>query len=692
MPGRLKKTNARLLRALAGWTFWAAVVCGAAEKPDFESIRPRIASTTDTVVLATVNGTTITNQVLRSWLDLAKPLRYQELSTEQVLGLPASDLADVISEMGFYVMARVEALKERDFATTGLPEVLDEQWQRALKERYFEKELLEKYPPMTEQEARKWYEDNISLYTEPFTFSVRVIFLSTYRPFIIRKSEIKGNVGTQIARDEIGDIRALNRILDPLTSTPIFTPPHPNAVADFFAWNPEDPLPQSLEMLRFLPPLPPVDGQRVYIPMKEAERKAVRARMEKIVEQLKAGADFTTLAKEHSDEPKDVRGLVIGPLPLPGRPLLESVLDAARKTPVGQMTPILETPHGFLVMEIVSKSDRTVRPFEDVSKQLIQEEAKARQEQAWEEHLRQLFKDPLLKVDRETLMKDGAPDSAVIARVGDFEYTWGDYRRETGRRYSAPPTYEGRLQLLENSAILRQRILLAKAVEMGLENDPRVKMRIAAADTIFRGRAYLEWYALKRIPISDEVLRKFYNDQKDRFREPARYTLRELVRKLEPDVLNDPKGVETLTNFLRNDIAKRIKSERTFAREAAANANWPVRERDRGAARDVAEDYRGPEFAKTLSTLETGRCLGPFQVGDEVFLLWISNRSSIRYRPFDQVRTEVENMYRREHFDQLMLAAEQEIRSRHKLDYMFTFAKKGSDNRGRQSELSSQTR
>ena len=512
-------------------------------KPTFREIQDRIRSTTESVNLARLDTLIVTNEVLRSWLSVAKPTKYEKLSVEQIMALPGPELADVISSLGFYAMAQSDSLKQSDAISTTLLQMATDQRRRILRERFIQKEINEKNPPMTEEEARAWYKEHISSYTQPFTFTCRALFLSTDRPYRLRK----GDTLQSIARSEIGDPFAINRILDSATSAPLFSPVAANAVSLFYNVMPsQGPLPRALGLLRFLPPFPPREGQLLWIPMKAPDRQAIRQRMEKIEAEVKAGADFDLLAKERSEDAPQDRGRMMGPLPLPGRPILQSVLDAVFQTPVGQVTPIIETPHGFLLLKVFEKTDQPVQPFKQVRDQIITEEIKQRRGRAFENMQESLVRDPILKIDREAIMNENAPESQVMARAGDFKYTWEDFRRDTGRRYSMPRTYETRVQLLEGSPQLREEILLAKARELGLDRDPAIRGQLDALDMVFRGRAYHEWYVLHKIPVGVEQLRKLYLDERDRYRYPGECSVRELVIKLEPDDLNDPKKIENV--------------------------------------------------------------------------------------------------------------------------------------------------
>jgi len=618
-------------------------------KPAFRDIRDKISSTTETVALAKVDDLTVTNHLLRSWLEVAKPTEMLRQPIGDILGLPPAKLADVISRLALYEMARRESLRDSDFASTKLVAALRAQRHRILRRRFFEKEIYEKNPPMTDKEARRWYREHIYLYTQPFTFSARAIFLSTYKPYSLHR----GDTLQRIARDVIGDPKAIGRILDKATSAPIFT---------------------SREEIRFLPPPPPSEGKIVMVPMNADERRSVRERMAKIEKRLRAGEDFVALAKTYSDEPEAKRGSLIGPLPTPGRPLLKSVLEAAKKTPVGQVTPVLETPHGFLILKIVGKTDKPVLPFEKVKARLVADELKQRREAAAKRLIESLFSDPLLEIDRRAFMQDSAPDDLVIARVGDFRYTWGDYRRDTGRLYSAPPTFEARVELLKKSASLREALIEAKARALGLDREPQVAARIRAVEMVLRGRAYLEWYARRKVSVAETRLRQLYLDERERFREPGRYRIRELVIRLDPEDAKDPKKVQATMDYLA-ELLGRARSEHSFARLARREGNWPPQASKRDDLKWVDEDYRGKDFASKLASLEPGKPAGPFHVGDDVFLVWLHERTPRRYKPFEDVRSEVDRLYRMRHWAELIRAAEKAIRARHKFEILFAYEK-----------------
>lgn len=271
-----------------------------AVKPDFRDIQDRIRWTTQTVELAQIDSVTLTNEMLRIWLSVAKPQKAILLSTEQIMALPPDYLADVIRNLGFYVMAKDEALKAKDFVSSGLAETLAAQRHDILKERFLAKMVNDKNPPMNEEQALRYYKEHLSEFTQPFNFAMQAIFLSTYKPHSLRQGETLDAT----AREVVGDPQAVGRILESATSQP-------------FERSPD----RSNPLWRFLPPPMLSKGMIVWVPMKPEERRAVGERMKKVQAELKAGGDFESLAKTYSDEAPRVARPYDRPLAGAGTPV-----------------------------------------------------------------------------------------------------------------------------------------------------------------------------------------------------------------------------------------------------------------------------------------------------------------------------------------------------------------------------------
>lgn len=99
------------------------------------------------------------------------------------------------------------------------------------------------------------------------------------------------------------------------------------------------------------------------------EEADVRKRAEALLAQVKGGADFATLAAEHSeDEVSKAKG---GDLDFFGRgQMVKAFEDAAFALQPGQTSELVKSPYGFHIIRITDKRAATTQPFELVSAQL----------------------------------------------------------------------------------------------------------------------------------------------------------------------------------------------------------------------------------------------------------------------------------------------------------------------------------
>ncbi len=94
----------------------------------------------------------------------------------------------------------------------------------------------------------------------------------------------------------------------------------------------------------------------------EQEKAAAKTKIEGILAEAKAGADFAELAKKYSEDPgsKDNGGLYEN---FPRGQMIKPFDDAAFSVPAGQLSGIVETSYGYHILLIVSRQNET-RPFD----------------------------------------------------------------------------------------------------------------------------------------------------------------------------------------------------------------------------------------------------------------------------------------------------------------------------------------
>ncbi|HZD32639.1 MAG TPA: peptidyl-prolyl cis-trans isomerase [Candidatus Angelobacter sp.] len=111
-------------------------------------------------------------------------------------------------------------------------------------------------------------------------------------------------------------------------------------------------------------PTPDADGK---VDPKAVE--AAKAKAEGIQKQLKAGADFATLARQNSDDPGSAQQGGLLPPITKGRTVPEFE-QAAFNTPKGQTTDVIRTSYGFHIIRVEDKQNARVKPLDEVKAQI----------------------------------------------------------------------------------------------------------------------------------------------------------------------------------------------------------------------------------------------------------------------------------------------------------------------------------
>jgi peptidyl-prolyl cis-trans isomerase SurA len=115
----------------------------------------------------------------------------------------------------------------------------------------------------------------------------------------------------------------------------------------------------------------------------------VRQKAENILQEIKAGGDFAALAKKHSQGPGANRGGSLGKIK--ASDLLPAMRQALAELKPGQVSPVLQIPQGFVIMQLLSRSGQSGLPLDDVREQIrskLEREALEHRFREWMKELR----------------------------------------------------------------------------------------------------------------------------------------------------------------------------------------------------------------------------------------------------------------------------------------------------------------
>jgi peptidyl-prolyl cis-trans isomerase C len=97
-----------------------------------------------------------------------------------------------------------------------------------------------------------------------------------------------------------------------------------------------------------------------------------KAKIEKILAELKAGADFAAVAKAQSQDASAPQGGLLGYFP-DGKMIPEYEAASKKLTKPGELSPIIETQFGYHIIKLEGHRPAGVRKFEEVKEFLVAE-------------------------------------------------------------------------------------------------------------------------------------------------------------------------------------------------------------------------------------------------------------------------------------------------------------------------------
>ena len=101
----------------------------------------------------------------------------------------------------------------------------------------------------------------------------------------------------------------------------------------------------------------------------EEKKTEARKKLKALHKRILAGEDFSTLAKEHSEGPSNVRGGDLGYFPR-GR-MVKPFEDAAFKLAANEVSDIVETQFGFHLIKVLDHKAESETPFSSVQPKIM---------------------------------------------------------------------------------------------------------------------------------------------------------------------------------------------------------------------------------------------------------------------------------------------------------------------------------
>jgi hypothetical protein len=486
--------------------------------------------------------------------------------------------------------------------------------------RLFKENVTDKLSTPTQEAIAAYYKQHLAEFTHPEYFKMRHLILYTYQKYIVKA----GDTLESIARQVKGDEKTANLIRSDVEQHPLRREPG----KDF---------------------KPLFEGENLLVPMNEEDAKQVRLRLEGLLKLQEKGVKFEDLATTYSDA--ETKGNIIGPLPTGTRPILSELIKYGLTVPVGELSPIFRTKHGWNVIQVVERKSTETTPLSEEGPRIARELNDKLRTELTQKLLAQLMSQPGIVIHEEPFKKarDGQQVSTdtVVYTAGSQKLFWPDVQRSWERNNMPTEPQTLREVLQREGNVVRANILYyAERDTKENKSDADRKLRLR---TLIRGDAYIGSLLreLSEKEISEEKINQYYNENKELFKLPPLIAYDSMALVPKPEERKVPqeerdKSMKRLQGELAEKL-KKIKSAEEFTR-TALQVNAPLRNTPDDppkAATPVSTDAIPPEFNEQLSKLKPGQRSPPFVWGDRAVSVALLESQAERYRPVADAHEEI---------------------------------------------------
>jgi hypothetical protein len=533
-----------------------------ATEPSVPAVQPENPGWSENQLVAEYKGGALRIREIQDFVEYNQILGLEKLRPENVLNLDHEKLRQVA------LWPAISDLALKDLEGQNDPDLLKycEELYPQNKERAFMLYLVNTHiydhlQEFSEERIREYYEKHKVKYKQPFQFHMRHLILLTYQPYVVTESDIEDDSFSdmeKIAERLSGDKTLASNIR-------MDVPGRPLRHDEEKQWKSLNP------------------GEKLLIPMNEEQAAAVKKRLDDIVGEVSAEKTFEEMCIRYSDS--DSKGDIIGPLPTGTRPMLGTLLDIARKTPVGELSEIFRTKHGYQVIEVTERKDEGFKPIENVRNSITTQLKTDDNQRLLDELLHMLFEDPALKIDYDVIARgDALSTDTVIARLGGEKLLWNDFSG-VWIQGGSPMDQEGILKRLKMIRPL-QLMLIRKFGNDQLQDPDSELSRVMPGIRAFSlGSRYIGRNVAEQTfdYITPDLQREFYEENKEKmFKTQPRVAYRSIVAMLSPeDRKLDSEGrtlaLETLKKKLEKDMAGIRTAEEFLKMEPILNAPYVAR-------------------------------------------------------------------------------------------------------------------
>lgn len=249
-----------------------------------------------------------------------------------------------------------------------------------------------------------------------------------------------------------------------------------------------------------------------------------------ILEMLKKGEEFDSLAKKYSQHPSRERG---GQIKITKGAMSNSLKDAIPSLKIGEITDVIFENNRYYIVKLIDRREAPIREFTNVKESIRKSIRKQKENELSKAYLEELRKRSNIKIDQELLSsidlsnkdkENYQNDDRVLVDVN------GDILKVKDFVSMVKPTNKLSNEVVINNWIDRN-LVDQEAISRHYEQKDELKNMIKRYEDQLLKNAFIKRIIVPQIVVTEDALKEYYLNNKNNFLKPTRYKIQQITVK-----------------------------------------------------------------------------------------------------------------------------------------------------------------